>query len=278
MSENKILSFDNENITPEEYITLMFERTDEDGVLYIPWKKTNGYDFDIVSCRCRMSWNLYDYEKSIKEFKELYDDLKSIALLYEKLGDDINVNKKILGSERLFKTWFKFVRKFDIPGFDYDVIDEISDRYITINDIKKISKKISAQVPLDEFEKNFLKDNLDVTVSNEEERMYKKYWELRYKQAEKRVGENICAHYLIMTAMRLCRLLSLNAPKLIIDNESRELASSMVVHKFAQSKEDVDDNIRYNIEKLENMSDEELDEYYRPKKTNTRKSMAPLYV
>lgn len=185
MSKNKILSFDNENITPEEYITL---------------------------------------------------------------------------------------------SFDYDVIDEISDKYITINDIKKISKKISAQVPLDEFEKNFLKDNLDVTVSNEEEKMYKKYWELRYKQAEKRVGENICAHYFIMTAMRLCRLLSLNAPKLIIDNESRELAASMVVHKFAQSKEDVDDNIRYNIEKLENMSDEELDEYYRPKKTNTRKSMAPLYV
>ena len=36
MVEKIINSMDDINLTPTDFITLMFERTDEDGVLYIP--------------------------------------------------------------------------------------------------------------------------------------------------------------------------------------------------------------------------------------------------
>lgn len=278
MIDNKVLSFDDENITPQQYITLMFERTDEDGVLYIPWTRNHGYESEVISCRCRMNWNLFDYESVLKEYEELYNALKAIASVYNELSEDSKDNLNILKSDRLFSVWNTYIRNFEIPGFDYDVIDEIGDRYVAIADIKNISKKIAGEESVDDYERSFLKENLDVTVSNEEAKLYKDYWELRFKDAEKRVGSNICAHYFVVTAMRLCKLMSLGAPKIIVDNEARQLASAMVIHKFAVSKEDVSDSIRYNIEKLESMTDEELDEYYRPKKTNTRKSMAPLYV
>lgn len=36
MEEKIIDSMSEENLSPADFITLMFERTDEDGILYIP--------------------------------------------------------------------------------------------------------------------------------------------------------------------------------------------------------------------------------------------------
>lgn len=74
-------------------------------------------------------------------------------------------------------------------------------------------------------------------------------------------------------------MFSLGAPKIIIYNEGRQLAAAIVLHEYGISREVVDNNIRLRLERMELMSDEELDELYRPQKTNTRKSMAPyLYM
>lgn len=68
-----------EDITPEEYIELMFEKTDEDGVFYIPgWQYGNLYE-PYCSYRCYLDRNLYDFEKVTNEFKVLYSDLAAIA-------------------------------------------------------------------------------------------------------------------------------------------------------------------------------------------------------
>lgn len=277
MNQNKPLSFD-DNLTPEECITLMFDRTSDDGILYIPWLTMLGNLIDEVSYRCRMTWDWRDYEKALDEFNALYEDLSKIAEVYDELGDDINENRKILGSERLFSTWNTFVRDFDTPGFDRELMDDILDRYETMEIVKKISNKIANGEDLDEHDKFFLKENLDVSVSPEEEKLYNDYYEALMKDVERRVGPNIGAHYYVLFAMRLCKLLSLDAPEIIIRNEARQLASVMVIHKYAQSREIVDDSIRLDIEKLEQMSDEELDEQSTPLKKNSQKSMAPLFV
>ena len=57
---------------PAEFITLMFERTDEDGILYIPGWHYNrpGWEWDAPgsteendSYRCKIDWNLEKHEK-----------------------------------------------------------------------------------------------------------------------------------------------------------------------------------------------------------------------
>jgi hypothetical protein len=44
------------------------------------------------------------------------------------------------------------------------------------------------------------------------------------------------------------------------------------------SRELVDNTVRLRLEQMELMTEEELDELYRPQKANTRKSLAPLFV
>lgn len=277
MNQNKPLSFD-DNLTPEECITLMFDRTDEDGLLYIPWLTMLGHLADEVSYRCHMTWNWRDCEKALDEFNALYEDLSKIAALYDKLGDDVQKNRKILGSERLFSTWNTFVRDFDTPGFDRELMDDILDRYEPMEIVKKISNKIANGEELDEHDKFFLKENLDVSVSPEEETLYADYREALMQDVKKRVGPNIGAYYYVLFAQRLCKLLHLDAPEVIVRNEARQLASVMVIHKYAQANEVVDDSLRLDIEKLEQMSDEELDEQSTLLKKNSQKSMAPLFV
>lgn len=97
-------------------------------------------------------------------------------------------------------------------------------------------------------------------------RLYDSYCKSLIKEAEKRVGNNICAYQYVIRATRLCRLFSLNAPEIVIKNEARLLAAAMVLHKYCTSKETVDNTYRLQIERYELMSDEELDNLFRPKK------------
>ena len=75
--EEKIVSMDDADLTPADFITLMFERTDEDGVLYITgWHYSRpGWQFEASgstdendSYRCKIDWNLEKYEKVKAKF------------------------------------------------------------------------------------------------------------------------------------------------------------------------------------------------------------------
>ncbi len=61
--------------------------------------------------------------------------------------------------------------------------------------------------------------------------------EERKEEAASRVGESLCGYEMIVHAMRLCRLLSLKAPELVIHNEARHLIACMAIHYFAHSQE-----------------------------------------
>ena len=71
MKENIVDSMSESSLTPAEFITLMFERTDEDGILYIPgwhydgpgWEhNAPGSTDENDSYRCRVDWNLAKYK------------------------------------------------------------------------------------------------------------------------------------------------------------------------------------------------------------------------
>lgn len=55
-----------------------------------------------------------------------------------------------------------------------------------------------------------------------------------------RVSDGPCGYELIRHAQRLYRLLSLNAPELVVQNEARMLFASLAIHSFGEKIEKVD--------------------------------------
>ena len=52
-----------------------------------------------------------------------------------------------------------------------------------------------------------------------------------------RVSDVPCGYELIRHSQRLCRLLSLNAPELVVKNEARMLFASLAIHMFGEKIE-----------------------------------------
>lgn len=287
MEEKIIDSMSDSTLTPADFITLMFERTDEDGVLYIPgWHYSRpGWESDAPgstdendSYRCKIDWNLAKYEKVKEKFEEFYLALKEIAKFHDEIYEDLDNAETIIGDTELIKFWDLYLKPYDLGKFDGDKIDEIYDKLDTIAWVKQIARKISNGEKIEDFEKEALNDYVDISVTEEEIAYRQKYLNFLHKQAELRLGNNICAHDIIVRSFRLYKLFALKAPEMIINNEGRQLAAAFVLHEYGISRELVDNNIRLRLEQMELMSEEELDELCRPQKANTRKSLAPLFV
>ena len=275
---NFTASSSKKEITPNEYIYLMFEHTNvEDGILYFPWSKNIGYKNIVVTYKTEMNWNLTECEKTMAEFNELYSNLEKIASVYEVITDNPCENKDIFNNEKVFNTWNTFIRTFDTSEYNFDMIREIEDKLETIRELKEISKKIVEEQILDETEKVFLKQALDIDVTEEEKEIYNKYQSIINEESEKRVGTNIFARCFVITANRLCMLMHLGAPQFILDSEARQLASALVVHKYGKYMEETDD-FHCSTSDFFYEYDADSDEFYRPKKKNTRKSLVPLYI
>lgn len=284
MEEKIIDSMSETSLAPADFITLMFERTDEDGILYIPgwhydrpcWESNApGSTDENDSYRCRVDWNLAKYEKLLKKFNEHYSKLQQIAKK-EKEADDNNKPFELEGE--LYDFWNTYLKPFDNGGLDLEKIRDIDDRLETIEWVKVIAGNIAKGNSLKDYEKEVLTESIDIKVGDDELKYRENYYNIVLKDAENRIGTNICAYDVVVRSMRLYGLFYLNAPQIIINNEARELAAAFVLHEYGVSRELVDNTVRLRLEQMELMTEEELDELYRPQKANTRKSLAPLFV
>lgn len=91
MEEMIISSMDDAALTPSDFITLMFERTDEDGLLFIPSFSVDDRDY-----RCRVDWNLEKYETLLQKFEKHHNAIKSIAKVYDEIDNDSIKAKELL--------------------------------------------------------------------------------------------------------------------------------------------------------------------------------------
>lgn len=274
-------------LTPSDFITIMFERTDEDGILYIPgwhydrpgwqWHAEGSTDID-NSYRCKIDWNLDKYEKVLKKFNRVYSSLKEIAKFYDELYIQEKPPKEVLKNDTLIDVWNTYLAELDRGEFQNKKFNEIDDKLTMISWVKNIAKSITDGEKIADFEKSIISEHIDLTVSDEEVKYRKDFLEHLQKQAELRIGNNICAYDVLVRSWRVCRLFSLGAPDGVINNEGKQFAAAFVLHEYGISREIVDNAIRFRLEQMELMDDEELDELYRPQKTNSRKSLAPLFV
>ena len=267
-------TFEDPALTPEEFIELMFERTDLDGILLIPGWHYDGVSWDANdirdSYRCHMSWTFTDMERITSQFHKLYSALEKIAPHMR--------NVSIIQDPELLAVWNKYLRGLDAGGLSREKAQDIEDRLHTQRWVQSIASNIAKGQPLEDYEKNVLIEYMNISVSDEEKAYCEQFQNNLYKDAQKRIGGKIWAYAVIFHARRVCRLIQMNAPAMIINNEAKSLAAAMVVNAFGDAQERVDNSIRLWKEQQDFMSDEELDAMESPKKMNSVKSLAPVFV
>ncbi len=243
MNTSKIALYTNPdhplNISASDAIINMFEHTDENGILYIPeWPYDNIDNDKERFYKCVMDWNFVDLDDALYYYESLYDNLKKIAENWDVICSS---SAETVLSEDLLKVWNKYIRDFEIGDIDMEQISDISDKYETISIIASISNKRSLGEELSNDDQTFYSDYKDVSVTEEEAALYSAYKDAIYADSKRRVGDNLAAYDVVIRARRLCRLMSLEAPAIILENEARLLAQAMVIHIYCKNMETVED-------------------------------------
>lgn len=187
-----------------DYVTSLFAATDRDGALRMP--KNFGTDeerddeFDIF----KMSWNRDDLNLLLSEFQELYAGLSEIAKVYDKLDNNPELVRDALDNPVLFDTWQLYLQRPQWYGEEERMLD--------------VALKKEAQAE---------------ELSAEEERLLEKYRGEELLESVKNLGGNCFAYDVHIHALRLCKLMNLGAPKIIIEHEARCLIGCMALKDYA---------------------------------------------
>ena len=267
-------------LTPEDLIEKMYERTDADGVLYMQSFFTGGDPEEIESLRCVMGWEQpNDCFVVLQEFDQLRVTLEQLAERCKLLGGDWKKGVFETLTERQKDVWRTYLSPFDSDDtFDGDRLEEISERISSIESTREICEEIIAGKEMSELSLSILQDGINVKVTEEEEAYANSFYEARKAECRRRLGDSPFAYYTVMYAKRFHKLLTLEAPDFIVNNEAKALASALTLFCWCKKYEYVDNAVRLHYDRRELMSDEEMDALSRPQNANSRKSMVPLFV
>ena len=212
-------------LTPEECVRVMYEQTDPNGNLYLPaWPCDICFTSAVDYYALTMNWTEADCKTLNADYAALFESLKRIAAVYDQLGDTLEENRRVL-SEDLVQVWDTYLRAFDTRGFDYDLIRDIEDR---LDEIAYANSSDGGDVPSEK-----------TTVTEEERALFGQYVAQIHNDAEKRLDRKTAAYDVIIRAMRLCKLLSVNAPEIVVSFEAKFLVQAMAVNRFAVRFESV---------------------------------------
>ena len=187
-----------------DYVTSLFAATDRDGALRMP--KNFGTDeeqddeFDIF----KMSWNRDGLNLLLSEFQELYAGLSEIAKVYDKLDNNPELVRDALDNPVLFDIWQLYLQRPQWYGEEERILDAA------------LKKEAQAE-----------------ELSAEEERLLEKYHSEELLESVKNLGGNCFAYDVHIHALRLCKLMNLGAPKIIIEHEARCLIGCMALKDYA---------------------------------------------
>ena len=270
-------------LSAEDLIEKMFERTDADGVLYMPSYYLPAYFSDehheSISLRCVMRWEFpNDCFTALQEFDALRSALEQIAERCDgegRLEEDARAALTDQQKEVIDTCLSGYLSD---EAFDMDRIRDISNRIDWTDEVREICRKIGSGMEIDPQTEDYLKAFLGERVSPEERDYYDRFHEARIAEVRQRLGDKPFAYRMTMHAWRYFRLLTLKAPAIVTDMELRALAAALTLMRWCSRYEYVDDAVRKHFDRIEQMSDEELDELSRPQSANSRKSLAPLFV
>ena len=187
-----------------DYVTSLFAATGRDGALRVPKNFGTDEEQDNEFDTFKMSWNRDDLNLLLSEFHELYAQLSEIAKVFDKLSDIPELVRDTLDNPVLFDTWQLYLQRPQWYGEEERMLD--------------VALKKEAQAE---------------ELSAEEERLLEKYHSEELLESVKNLGGNCFAYDVHIHALRLCKLMNLGAPKIIIEHEARCLIGCMALKDYA---------------------------------------------
>lgn len=217
MEERITNPLDDTDLSPAAYAALLLERTDENGYLSIPEGHfTDGLtDYDASAQRTfEMNWNSEKLEDLIGSFETLRRDIREIAGICSSAGCDPLHDAQIpaLGTGGSFAVWKTYIRRYDLRGLHPEVILAIE---------KCMREELGEEEPTAE-ERQLCARYYDAYIQAEKE------------EAAERLGGGIFDTEVIWRARRVCVLVGLHAPDLILRNEEQRLIEALALTRFAK--------------------------------------------
>ncbi len=191
-------------MTPEEVIESMFSETEPDGT-YI------GFEPFHDDCESRLMKYTLRWDRS---------DCDSAKASVEKM---VSIIRKNAGNSSVPRSMEKYLCPLQ-P--DYSFLVETG--FISRDELEDIPL---CEEIMDGIE---TKKELEEDLSDAESKAHDLYVDALAKAADARIGKGLYSYELIQYTRRFYRLIELGAPRLIIDNEARNLAQAYVYHKYGR--------------------------------------------
>lgn len=222
-----------DNVPVNEWMAQLYEKTAEDGTLHLfaPYY-THG---EVMTCK--MDWDIHQFEQVTEDIHALHHALKTIAAHYDALCAEGADPAAILQDATLLQVYSTYFAPLNTGDFDMDKVADIADRLETVRLVQDMNESIAHGVPYDEVSLENLEQFAAVKVTEEECAYVEAFHAHMNSAAARRVGDGYAPYNSYIGAQRLCRLYSMNAPKLVIDKELNDFAAQFILHRHAVSVE-----------------------------------------
>lgn len=167
-----------------------------------------------------LSWTEEDADNIEKKYNLLTSALTRIGRVHDQLDDEEN-RKKLL-SESDLEIWNTYVHPYEPMEVDWDELYPIPP--CEPEELMGLIEEIHYRSRYGD-------------LIEEEELLWKQFCMWREEQSQKRIPFNrrSCADF-ILRAMRYEKLISLNAPEVVVTEEGRWLAEEMVLYYFGKEE------------------------------------------
>ena len=206
------------DLTPQGYIRHMFAET-ENGRFMVGYKNPDNRFIEEERI-FEVNWTADDAEEIEEKYNLLTSALARIGRIHNQLEDE--ESRKRLLSAADFKIWNTYVKPYEPMEIDWD----------ELYPLPPCEPHELATLIFDIRERGRYGDLIE-----EEEKLLKQHCIWEEEQSQKRIPFNrrSCVN-LIERAMRYEKLISINAPEIVVTEEGRCLAEEMVLYYFGKEE------------------------------------------
>ena len=239
---------DYNRLSPDDVITLMYERTDKEGIMIVPdhpYETKKGSEGS-VWLRCVMEWTKKDRDEVIEECKNLYKALSRISKVYYDLSPSLYENEELLSKEDA-SIWSKYLRDLDDGHFEKDIersVYRMCDERInkTFADGHRYEKRKKYQHLVDKW----------AVAEDEQIFLYWRHIQSLRESLKRHFGDSVFAFDLCIRIKRMFYMMAFEAPRGMIRREAKRLAKYMVLAKYCKEVEHLETDTGY-VFPMENM-------------------------
>lgn len=148
------VSFD-ENITPVQFLKLMFEQTGLDGKLYLAdWLDVDSDEFDDRhNYSCEIEWDREQFDELVQEYRGLCESIQRIAEVYDLIDGTDETIRRLLTIEEDVVNWHTYVQPINIiepEEREQEIIGRVGEGlcgYGMINHANRLCRLLYYQAP-----------------------------------------------------------------------------------------------------------------------------------